>query len=94
MLQFWNMFNAKAFMTGKSAFASVGDCKGFLSIALVIIGGQWLIVSIGGEMFNVTALKLVDWAIIIGSTSLVLWIGEIRRLSKNYIKSKNFPRTT
>jgi len=80
MLQFWNMFNAKAFMTGKSAFVSLGDCKGFLSVALVIIGGQWLIVSAGGEMFNVTALEFVDWAIIIGSTSLVLWIGEIRRL--------------
>ena len=80
MLQFWNMFNAKAFLTGKSAFASLGQCKGFLMIALVIIGGQWLIVSIGGEMFNVMPLKFSDWAIIIGSTSIVLWIGEIRRL--------------
>jgi len=80
MLQFWNMFNAKAFLTGKSAFASLGQCKGFLMIALVIIGGQWLIVSIGGEMFNVMPLKFTDWAIIIGSTSIVLWIGEIRRL--------------
>jgi Ca2+-transporting ATPase len=80
MLQFWNMFNAKAFMTGKSAFASLGSCTGFLSIALVIIVGQWLIVSIGGEMFNVTALEFTDWAIIIGSTSVVLWIGEIWRL--------------
>jgi len=79
LLQFWNMFNAKAFMTGKSAFTSLGECKGFLAIALVIIGGQWLIVTIGGEMFNVTALKLVDWAIIIGCTSVVLLIGEIWR---------------
>jgi Ca2+-transporting ATPase len=80
MLQFWNMFNAKAFMTGKSAFASLGQCQGFLMIALVIIVGQWLIVTVGREMFNVTALQLTDWAIIIGSTSVVLWIGEIRRL--------------
>jgi len=82
MLQFWNMFNAKAFMTGKSAFASLAQCTGFLMIALVIIGGQWLIVTIGGEMFNVTSLHLTDWAIIIGSTSIVLWVGEIRRLFK------------
>jgi Ca2+-transporting ATPase len=82
MLQFWNMFNAKAFMTGKSAFASLSQCKGFLSIALVIIAGQWLIVTIGGEMFNVTALHPADWAIIIGCTSVILWIGEIRRLFK------------
>ena len=80
MLQFWNMFNTKAFMSGKSAFASLGQCKGFLMIALVIIIGQWLIVSIGGEMFNVTALKLTDWIIITVSTSVVLWIGEILRL--------------
>ncbi|MDR0573060.1 MAG: calcium-translocating P-type ATPase, PMCA-type [Tannerella sp.] len=80
MLQFWNMFNAKAFMTGKSAFASIGKCSGFLAIAAVIVAGQWLIVSIGGEMFNVVPLKLSDWAMIIGITSPVLWIGEIRRL--------------
>ena len=80
MLQFWNMFNAKAFMSGKSAFASLSQCKGFLFIALVILTGQWLIVTIGGEMFNVTALYSIDWIIIIGSTSVVLWIGEVRRL--------------
>ena len=79
MLQFWNMFNAKAFMTGKSAFASIGQCKGFLMIAFVIIAGQWLIVTIGREMFSVTALHPIDWAIIIGGTSVVLWIGEIQR---------------
>jgi Ca2+-transporting ATPase len=48
----------------------------------VIIFGQWLIVSTGGEMFKVTALQLVDWAIIVGGTSLVFWIGEIRRFFK------------
>ena len=79
MLQFWNMFNAKAFMSGKSAFASLEQCKGFLFIALVIIVGQWLIVTAGREMFNVTPLHPTDWIIIIGSTSIVLWIGEIRR---------------
>jgi Ca2+-transporting ATPase len=79
MLQFWNMFNAKAFMTNKSALSSLGLCKGFLLIALVIIAGQWLIVTGAGEMFNVTPLKLVDWGIIIGGTSGVLWIGAIRR---------------
>jgi len=79
MLQFWNMFNAKAFMTGKSAFASLGQCSGFLMIALVIIVGQWFIVTVGGEMFNVTALHIKDWVVIIGATSLVLWIGEIWR---------------
>jgi Ca2+-transporting ATPase len=52
---------------------------GFLAVALVILAGQWLIVTIGGEMFNVVPLKLSDWGIIIGVTSLVLWVGEIAR---------------
>jgi Ca2+-transporting ATPase len=80
MLQFWNMFNAKAFMSGKSAFAILGKCGGFLAIAIVILLGQWLIVTVGGEMFNVVPLKPADWGIIIGLTSLVLWTGEIKRL--------------
>ena len=79
LLQFWNMFNAKAYRTGKSAFHSIGKCQGFLMIAVAIILGQIFITSFGGEMFSVTPLKLVDWAIIIAATSIVLWIGEIRR---------------
>lgn len=79
LLQFWNMFNAKAFMTDKSAFTRIKECKGFLAIALVIFVGQILIVEIGGQMFNVTHLNLVDWVIIVGMTSLVLWIGELVR---------------
>ena len=76
MLQFWNMFNAKAFMTGKSAFANISSCKGFIAIALVIFLGQILIVEIGGKMFNVTHLNPTDWLIIILCTSVVLWAGE------------------
>ena len=80
-LQFWNMFNARAFATGHSAFNFKG-CGGFGLIALIILIGQIVIVSIGGEFFNVEPLKLIDWAIIIGGTSVVLWIGEIIRLFK------------
>ena len=80
-LQFWNMFNARAFATGRSAF-HFKDCGGFLLIALVILGGQILIVTFGGQFFNVTPLKIVDWVIIVGSTSVVLWIGEFLRLFK------------
>ncbi|MBP5501756.1 MAG: calcium-translocating P-type ATPase, PMCA-type [Bacteroidales bacterium] len=83
MLQFWNMFNAKAFMTGKSAFANLKNCKGFLLIAGVIFLGQILIVEIGGQMFNVTHLHLKDWVIIVLITSLVMVIGEIGRLRKS-----------
>ena len=80
-LQFWNMFNARAFETGRSTFHFKG-CGGFLLIALVILVGQILIVSVGGDFFNVEPLKIIDWVIIIGGTSLVLWIGELTRLLK------------
>lgn len=79
MLQFWNMFNAKAFMTGKSAFAHLSSCQGFLLIAVVIFVGQILIVEFGGQMFNVTPLHFHDWLIIVLLTSLVLVVGEIVR---------------
>jgi Ca2+-transporting ATPase len=88
MLQFWNMFNAKAFMTGKSAFAILHKCSGFLAIAAVILTGQWLIVTIGGDMFSVVALRPSDWGIIIGITSLVMWTGEIFRLIEKFFAKK------
>lgn len=79
MLQFWNMFNAKAFMEGRSSFSNLKESKSFLFVALLILIGQYLIVTFGGEMFNVVPLSLKDWGIIIGSSSLVLWVGEIAR---------------
>ncbi|MDR0750525.1 MAG: calcium-translocating P-type ATPase, PMCA-type [Tannerellaceae bacterium] len=82
MLQFWNMFNAKAFAGNKSAFANLKDSKTFLLVSLLIITGQYLIVTFGGEMFNVVPLSWRDWGIIIASTSVVLWIGEGIRLAK------------
>lgn len=80
MLQFWNMFNAKAFMTGRSALARISECKGFITIAAVILVGQILIVECGGQMFNVTSLNPTDWAIIIGCTAPVCIVGEVYRL--------------
>lgn len=77
-LQFWNMFNARAFESGRSALNLKG-CGGFELIALFIFAGQILIVEIGGDFFQVEPLKLIDWAIIIGATSIVLWVGEIAR---------------
>ena len=80
--QFWNMFNAKAYRTGKSTFYNIGKSQGFILIATVIVIGQVFITTFGGQMFNVTPLKLTDWTIIIGATSLVLWTGEILRAIK------------
>ena len=80
MLQFWNMFNAKAYLSGSSAFKGLWENKSFLSVCLVIVLGQFLIVTFGGRMFNVVPLTAYSWGIIIASTSVVLWIGEAVRL--------------
>lgn len=81
-LQFWNMFNARAYATGRSALHLKG-CGGFGLTTLIIIAGQILIVSAGGQFFNVEPLKITDWLIIISATSIVLWVGEAYRLISN-----------
>lgn len=80
MLQFWNMFNARAIATGHSAFHEISSCRGFVFIVVLIFFGQILIVELGGAMFNVVPLSISDWLITVGATSLVLWIGEFVRL--------------
>ena len=82
MLQFWNLFNARAFLTGQSALQLRG-CKGFLTIAALIFFGQIFIVEVGGPMFNVVPLQLSDWLIIIAITSPVLLVGEAIRWLKS-----------
>ena len=80
MLQFWNMFNAKAYMTGCSAFKGLLSDYTFLAVCALIVVGQILIVSFGGTMFNVVPLSLESWLQITIATSVVLWVGEIVRL--------------
>ena len=78
-LQFWNMFNARAFGTGRSALHFKG-CSGFMVIAFVILAGQIAIVQFGGRFFSVEPLKAMDWLIIMAATSIVLWVGELARM--------------
>lgn len=80
MLQFWNMFNAKAFMSKGSAFKGLMKSTGFLIVMGIIPLGQFLIVEFGKNVFRTVPLSGKDWALIIGLTSLVLWCGELFRL--------------
>jgi Ca2+-transporting ATPase len=77
-LQFWNLFNARAFLTGRSAF-HFRHCSEFLTIVALIFVGQILIVTFGGELFGVVPLAFTDWVKIISGSSVVLWIGEFIR---------------
>lgn len=87
MLQFWNLFNASVFGTNHSIFRDASHALGMLSVALIILVGQFIIVTFGGKVFRTEPLPLMEWLYIIGGTSFVLWIGEIwrgiKRLSKN-----------
>lgn len=85
-LQFWNMFNAKAFATGRSALKGLTKSTGFLISAVIILAGQLLIVEFGGEVFRTVPLSLKDWSLVICATSLVLWTGEITRILKKITK--------
>ena len=80
MLQWWNLFNARMLGSCHSAFRRIWACKGFLLVLLIVLAGQWLIVTFGGRMFRTVPLPFETWAMIIGGTSLVLWAGEIYRL--------------
>ena len=79
MLQFWNMFNAKAYATRESAL-HFRDCGGFIVIAGIIMLGQIMIINIGGQFFSVAPISLSDWIIIVVATSPVLLIGELARI--------------
>ena len=83
MLQLWNLFNAKSFGSNHSAFHRIYADRGMLLVLLLILVGQWLIVSFGGKMFRTVSLTWQEWGMIIAVTSLVLWIGELYRLLRN-----------
>lgn len=85
-LQFWNLFNAKAYGTNKSAL-NMKNCGSFLFIVFVILVGQLAIIYLGGEFFNVVPLEFDDLLKIITATSSVMIIGEIIRLVRNRIKN-------
>ena len=80
MMQFWNMLNAKAFLTGRSAFSQLWQSREFLFVASMIFVGQVLIVQFGGRMFNTVPLSLFHWAVITVCTSLVFRFGEVWRM--------------
>ena len=84
---FWYMFNARSFGSN-SSFFKLEQSTGFVSIVGVIVVGQIVIVELLYEFFNVQPMfhtldwqlnlsGFIDWLIIVGVSSLVLWIREI-----------------
>ena len=95
MLQFWNIFNARYFRTGRSLVEDLVDMvrrpssikrhysTGFAFVLVVILVGQFLITNVFGKMFGVEALSATDWLLLVAVTSPVLLIGEVFRLLRN-----------
>lgn len=88
MIQFWNLFNAKALMSHHTAFRHFLKDKGMILVLVLVLVGQWIIVTFGGEMFRTTPLSFHEWLLIIGSTSVVLWVGELWRAFKRMIAKR------
>ncbi len=91
MMQFWNIFNAKYFRSGRSFIGDIADLfrdphswhrnfsTGFLLIVVVIFIGQVFIVNFAGSMFGVSPLSLTDWLLIISLTSFILIVPDVVR---------------
>ena len=82
MMQFWNLFNARVLGTDDSAFKGFSKSYTLWIVATIILGGQFIIVQWGGNVFRTTPLDWQTWVGIIASTSVILWVGEIVRLIK------------
>ena len=83
---FWYMFNARSFSTNNSYF-KLQQSSGFKTIVGVIVLGQIIIVELLYNFFNVEPMfhttdwtfnlsGTIDWLIIVGVSSFVLWIRE------------------
>jgi Ca2+-transporting ATPase len=86
MLQWWNLFNARALLSSHSALRNLHRCPAFLLVLVLVLVGQWIIVTFGGDMFRTEPLPWQTWLTIIGATSPVLLIGEIYRIIKRLLK--------
>ncbi len=97
-LQFWNLFNARYFHTGRSILQETVDFFGnrarfreyfspaFLWILLVILLGQILIVNFAGTMFNVAPLSWQDWGWLLLITSPVLVLADLVRFAGSKLR--------
>jgi len=82
LLQWWNLFNARMLGSSHSAFHKLWKCKGFLIVLGLVLAGQWLIVTFGGQMFRTVPLSLECWLYMFLLTSPVMLVGELYRGGK------------
>jgi P-type Ca2+ transporter type 2C len=74
LLQFWNLFRVR---TLRGTWSLKG-CGVFCAIAGVILFGQIILVTFGGRLFDVVALSVADWGILLGVTLVPLLFASIK----------------
>ena len=79
LMQFWNVFNARASGTGRWTFSGILENPWFLLVVTAIPVGQFLIVQFGGTVFRTAPLSVGDWLALILGTIPVLLFGELVR---------------
>lgn len=80
LFQVWNQINCRSLTPERSGLAGLFRNPAFLAIASLTLIGQILIVTIGGPVFKVEPLGVVDWLVIAAGTSSVLLFAEVMRL--------------
>ena len=94
LAQFWNLFNARYFRTGRSLLGDICDAvakgkrheksfgAGFFAVVAIILLGQVLIVNLCGIFFDVAPLSLADWLYVIAATSAVMVVPDLFRFAR------------
>ena len=78
--QVWNLINCRSLTSDRSGLRGLPANRTFLLISGLIVLGQVLIITLGGRIFEVIPLSLVDWLLIAGATSSVLLFAELVRV--------------
>jgi Ca2+-transporting ATPase len=81
LFQVWNEINCRSLTPEVSGFHGLQRNLIFLTIIGLIVLGQVIIVTFGGEVFEVQSLRLVTWlAIAAGTASVLVYAEVVRRI--------------
>lgn len=78
-LQVWNQINCRSLSPYESGLHRLLENPQFLAIASLTVLGQLLIVTLGGRVFSVEPLGVIDWLVIAVATAGVLVFAEVAR---------------
>ena len=98
VLQLWNLFNVRYYRTDSSMLLEIRHfftdrerfkesfSSGFVLVAAIILVGQFVIVDLLPDFFEVDRLSLKDWGLILLVTSPVFIVPEISRSIRLFVR--------